>query len=121
MSFNQDIIALTKRNSFFRQVIVTAKYSQVVVMSIPAGTEIGLEKHSVDQLLIVVEGEGEAFLNGERSLVKPNHLVVVPAGTNNNVVNTGSKDLKLFTIYAPAQHKPGIVRKTKDEADNVPE
>lgn len=121
MYFHQDIMELAKKNNNFRQEIVTAKYSQVVLMSVPPGDDIGLEKHSVDQILIFVEGEGEGFLNGERFPVKPYHLVVVPAATNHNFTNTGAHPLKLITIYAPAEHKPGTIRRTKEEAERNPE
>ena len=117
MFFNEDIIKLAKQNTYFRQVLFTTKNSQVVVMSIPPKGEIGEEIHKVDQLLVFVEGEGKAILNDQPSPVSANHLVVVAAGTKHNFVNTGSTDLKLYTIYAPPQHKQGVVDKTKYEAD----
>ena len=117
-NFNEDISTLARKNSFFRQVIVTGKHSQVVLMSIPAGGEIGEETHpAVDQTLIFVEGHGQAIVNGEQSRVGPNSLCFVPAGTRHNFVNTGASDLKLYTIYGPPQHAPGTVHKTKAEAD----
>jgi mannose-6-phosphate isomerase-like protein (cupin superfamily) len=121
MKFHQNIIELTKQNTNFRTVVATGEHSQIVLMSIPPKGEIGLEKHTVDQILIFVEGDGESILNNERSPVKQNHLVFVPAGTMHNFVNTGTRDLKLFTIYAPPEHKSGIVRTTKAEADSIPE
>jgi mannose-6-phosphate isomerase-like protein (cupin superfamily) len=118
VSFNEDIVALAKANTFFREVLSTGPHCQVVVMSIPVGGEIGEEVHeTVDQVLVCVEGEGTAVLAGERSPVTPGHLVHVPAGTLHNLVNAGSRDLRLYTIYAPPQHAPGTVHRTKAEAD----
>lgn len=117
MLFNKNIIDLAKKNTFFRQVLYTTANSQVVLMSIPAGGEIGEEVHKVDQLLFFVAGDGKAILNDEPSEIHPHSLVVVPAGTKHNFINTGSTDLKLFTIYAPPQHRQGVIDKTKKEAD----
>ncbi|MFH1192998.1 MAG: cupin domain-containing protein [Candidatus Jorgensenbacteria bacterium] len=116
MKFHDDIIRLAKENSYFRQVLATGAHSQVVVMSIPPGGDIGEEVHDVDQILVFVAGRGEAVLNGERKPVVENNLVFVPAGTTHNFVNTGSADWKLFTVYAPPEHAPGTVHKTKAEA-----
>jgi mannose-6-phosphate isomerase-like protein (cupin superfamily) len=116
--FNEDILALATENAFFRRVLSTGPHAQVVVMSIPPAGEIGEEVHTdVDQILVFVTGEGAAVLDGERSHVSPGHLVHVPAGTLHNVVNTGSVDLKLYTIYAPPEHAPGTVHRTKAQAD----
>lgn len=117
MEFNADIIQLAKENTFFRKEIATAKYSQVVLMNIKPGGEIGEEVHQQDQILVFVHGEGKSMLNGKESLIKAGQLVLVPAGTKHNFVNTGKEDLKLFTIYAPPEHEPGTVHKTKAEAD----
>ena len=118
MPFNEDILARAKRNSFFREVVSTGPHAQVVVMSIPPGGEIGEEvHHDVDQVLVFVEGEGVAVLEGQRSSVTPGRLVHVPAGTRHNFVNDGSVDLKLYTVYAPPQHAPGSIHRTKAEAD----
>jgi mannose-6-phosphate isomerase-like protein (cupin superfamily) len=118
MAFNVDIVAATKANSFFRQVLSTGPNAQVVVMSIPSGGEIGDEVHEhVDQVLAFVVGEGVAIMDGEESPVGPDHLVHVPAGTRHNVVNRGLRDLRLYTVYAPPQHAPGTIHKTKAEAD----
>lgn len=117
MFFNKNIIELAKSNTYFRQVLYTTERSQVVVMSIPPQGEIGEEIHKVDQILIFVEGEGKAVLNDQPSAFHANHLVVVPAGTKHNFINTGKTDLKLYTIYAPPQHAQGVIDKTKYEAD----
>jgi len=118
MPFNEDILALTERNSYFREVVSTGTHAQVVVMSIPPAGEIGEEVHEdVDQVLVFVEGEGLAILDGVRSPVSPGRLVHVPAGTRHNFVNQGTADLKLYTVYAPPEHAPGTVHRTKADAD----
>jgi mannose-6-phosphate isomerase-like protein (cupin superfamily) len=120
--FHKDIVELAKKNDNYRKVIATGKFSQIVLMSIPPKGEIGSEVHrDVDQILIFVQGNGTAYLNAEQYTLGPNTAVLVPAGTQHNFTNTGADDLKLYTIYAPAEHKPGIVRKTKEEADRIPE
>jgi mannose-6-phosphate isomerase-like protein (cupin superfamily) len=118
MAFNVDIVKRAKANSYFREVLATGPHSQVVVMSIPPGGDIGEEVHDdVDQTLVFVQGEGQAILDGEKSAVAVDRLVHVPAGTRHNFVNTGKVDLRLYTIYAPPEHKPGTIHKTKAEAD----
>jgi len=118
MPFNEDIVKRAKANSYFREVLATGPHSQVVVMSIPPGGDIGEEVHDdVDQTLVFVEGEGQAILDGEKSAVTADRLVHVPAGTRHNFVNTGAVDLRLYTIYAPPEHAPGTIHKTKAEAD----
>ncbi len=122
MAFNENIVALAKKNSSFREVLATGPHAQVVVMSIPPGGEIGEEVHGgVDQVLVFVEGQGEAILDGERSGVGPDRLILVPAGTRHNFVNTGTADLRLYTVYAPPQHAPGTIHLTKAEADAAEE
>jgi mannose-6-phosphate isomerase-like protein (cupin superfamily) len=113
-----DIVALTKTNEAFRREVVTGEHSQVVVMTIPPGGEIGEEVHDgVDQVLVFVEGDGEAIVAGETSPVGPDSLAFVPAGTRHNFRNTGSTALRLFTVYAPPEHAAGTVHQTKAEAD----
>jgi mannose-6-phosphate isomerase-like protein (cupin superfamily) len=114
--FNKDIFALTRENRFFRREILTNEHSQLVLMSVEPGDEIGEETHDVDQVLIFVEGSGDAVLNDQHSPVKAHSLVVVPAGTRHNFINTGAMPLKLFTVYAPPEETPGTVHKTKAEA-----
>lgn len=113
-----DVAARARENEAFRREVVTGEHSQVVLMTIPAGGEIGEEVHDhVDQVLLFVEGRGEAILEGRRSAVGPNVLVMVPAGTRHNFVNTGDQPLRLVTIYSPPEHAPGTVHMTKEEAD----
>src|SRR6185503_14364551 len=113
MAFNVDIVASATANDFFRRVVSTGPNAQVVLMSIPPGGEIGEEVHErVDQVLAFVAGEGVAVMEGEASEVGPDRLVHVPAGVRHNVVNRGSTDLRLYTIYAPPQHAAGTVHRT---------
>jgi mannose-6-phosphate isomerase-like protein (cupin superfamily) len=84
-------------------------------MSIPVGGDIGEEIHDVDQTLVFVAGHGQTIINGQSSDVYPNHLVFVPAGAKHNFKNIGADELKLFTIYAPAEHKQGTIEKDKAE------
>lgn len=119
--FNTDIRAMTQENSFFRKEVLTEEHSQLVLMSVEPGDEIGAETHQVDQVLVFVAGTGEAIVGGERGTVAANSLVVVPAGTLHNFVNTGNEALKLFTIYAPPEEAPGTLHRTKAEADAAEE
>jgi mannose-6-phosphate isomerase-like protein (cupin superfamily) len=97
--FRDDIVARAKRNPFFREVVSTGPHAQVVVMSIPQAGEIGAEVHAdVDQILVIVDDEGVAVLEGARNPVAVGHLVHVPAGRLHNIVNTGRADLKLFKV-----------------------
>ena len=115
--FNEDIAQLTKDNTDFRRVILTEKHSQVVLMSVEPGDDIGEETHEVDQLLVFVLGKGEAVLNGRKSEIEANRMVLVPAGTKHNFINTGRTPLKLYTVYAPPEEPEGLIHKTKAEAE----
>ena len=118
MGFHDDIVALAKQNEDFRREVTTGRHSQVVLMSLAPGDDIGEEVHfEVDQTLVFVSGVGEAILNGEKSRITLNSLYFVPAGTHHNFINTGSTPMKLFTIYAPPEHAPGTVFKTRAEAE----
>lgn len=111
MAFHKDIVKLAQQNDFFRKELVTGKHSQVVLMSVPVGGEIGMEAHRVDQILVFVSGQGQAIVDGETSAVHEGYLVFVPAGVQHNFKNTGSDELKLFTIYAPSEHAVGTLEK----------
>ena len=107
----------TLENENFRKVLYTAVKSQLVVMSLKPGEEIGEESHEVDQFLRFEKGEGKVILDGQESLVSDGSAVVVPAGTIHNVINTSDdKEFKLYTLYSPPQHKDGTVHTTKEEA-----
>jgi mannose-6-phosphate isomerase-like protein (cupin superfamily) len=113
----EDIKKITKENTNFRTVLHTGKNAQIVVMSIPVGGDIGEEVHSnTDQIIFIVDGEGEAVLSGETRRIEEHDTVFVPAGTIHNFKNIGDEDLKLFTVYAPPEHSDGTVHKTKDDA-----
>jgi len=105
-------------NENFRKVLYTAKNSQLVVMSLKPGEEIGAEVHlDTDQFFRIDAGEGKVVINGIDNAVKDGFAMVVPAGANHNVINTSpDKDLKLYTIYSPPHHRDGVVHATKAEA-----
>ena len=115
--YNTNIEKVTKENTDFRRVLYTSKNSQLVLMSIKPGEEIGMEVHGLDQFLRFEQGEGKAVLDGVESSVEDGSAVVVPAGTQHNFINTGDVDLKLYTIYSPPNHKDGVIHKTKEEAE----
>ncbi len=103
----------TRTNTDYRRVVYTAKHSQLVLMSIAPGGEIGEEVHALDQFLRFEEGEGKVILDGVEHSVKDGDAVLVPEGTKHNVINTGPGALKLYTLYAPPNHKDGTVQATK--------
>lgn len=106
----------------FRRVLWTGEHTQLVIMTIPPGGEIGEEVHEEnDQILTFVSGVGEARVSGQTRKVAQGDLVVVPAGRKHNFVNTGPNPLVLYTIYGPADHADGAVHKTKEEADRLEE
>ncbi|MCA1593963.1 MAG: cupin domain-containing protein [Acidobacteria bacterium] len=117
-AYAEDVYRLARENENFRRVLFTTERSQLVLMSIPAGEEIGEETHEgIDQVLAFVAGEGAAVIEGERRPVREGSVVVVPAGTLHNFVAEGSTPLKLYTVYTPPEHPDGTVHRTKQEAD----
>jgi len=106
----------TQENSNFRKVLYTAKNSQLVLMSLKSGEDIGEEVHTLDQFFRVEKGEGKAVLDGVESTITDGSAVVVPAGARHNIINTGSEEMKLYTIYSPPEHKDKVVHATKEEA-----
>jgi mannose-6-phosphate isomerase-like protein (cupin superfamily) len=112
-----DLESLARETDDFRREVRTTERSQIVLMTIPAGEDIGEEVHPEnDQWLGFVDGEAEAVIEGESSPVRAGQLVLVPAGTRHNFVNKGSAPLRLWTLYAPPDHAPGTVHRTKAEA-----
>ncbi|MCL5970774.1 MAG: cupin domain-containing protein [Patescibacteria group bacterium] len=110
----------TKENTYFRQVLETGGNTQIVIMSIPPGGEIGMEVHEKeDQVLYLLEGSGKAILNSEEENFDTGDIVLVRHGTQHNFVNTGATDLKIITTYSPPHHPVGTIHKTKAEADNA--
>ncbi|MFA7395255.1 MAG: cupin domain-containing protein [Candidatus Paceibacterota bacterium] len=115
--FNYDIERETVGNSDFRRVLYTGKHSQLVLMSLKPEEDIGLEVHgNIDQFFRFEEGNGVVTIDGKNYDVKDGSVVIIPAGAEHNVKNTGRGDLKLYTIYSPAEHQDKVVRKTKEEA-----
>ncbi len=112
------IATVAERSDDFRRVLWTGEHTQLVIMTIPPGGEIGEEVHpDSDQILLFVDGAGESALDGRTSPVSAGHLVFVRAGTRHNFVNTGDTPLRIATAYAPPEHAPGTVHRTKAEAD----
>jgi mannose-6-phosphate isomerase-like protein (cupin superfamily) len=116
--FVQNIEELTTKNSNFRQVLYTGKNSQLVLMSLPPNEDIGMEVHTDnDQFFRFESGVGKVIIDGNEYEVSDGFAVVIPAGANHNIINTSAtENLNMYTIYSPAHHKDGIVRKTKAEA-----
>ena len=112
---NIDEIAVT--NDAFRQVLYTAKNCQLVIMALKPKEEIGMEVHKLDQFFRVEEGAGEAVLDGVHTKISAGFAVLVPAGTNHNIINTGSAPMKLYTLYAPPNHRDGVVHHTRADAE----
>lgn len=117
MAFSADINRLAEANTDFRQVLFTTELSQLVLMAVQPGDDVGLETHDLDQVLVFVSGRGESILGNTRGTIGPGTVVVVPAGVEHNFVNQGTEPLKLFTVYAPPEHAHGTVHRTKAEAD----
>ena len=115
--FVQDIESIAVKNEDFRQVLYTAKNCQLVVMALKPKEEIGAEVHKLDQFFRVEKGTGEAVLDGVRTAISEGFAVLVPAGMNHNIINTGSAPLKLYTLYAPPNHRDGVVHSTRAEAE----
>ncbi len=113
-----DIEKQTQENENFRKVIFTGKKSQLVLMSLKPGEDIGEEVHdNVDQFFRFEKGEGKVVIDGKETKIKDDWAVVVPAGSNHNIVNTSKTEkLKLYTIYSPPNHPDGTVHKTRKEA-----
>ena len=112
-----DIEKETLENEFFRKVLYTAKHSQLVVMSIKPGEDIGKEVHHLDQFIRIEAGKAKVILDGEESEVEKDFAFIIPAGTEHNVINESQDtDLKLYTIYSPPEHKDGTIHKTKADA-----
>lgn len=112
-----NIEKLSLENENFRKVLYTDTNTQLVLMSLLSGEEIGEEVHDVDQFLRVERGTGAAILSGVSHDIADGSVVVVPAGTKHNLINTGSVPMKLYTLYMPPHHRDGVVHRTKAEAE----
>lgn len=116
--YADEVNRLAQSNTDFRRVLNTTERSQLVLMAVPPGGEIGTETHEdTDQILAFVEGAGQAVFGSDRRAVRAGDVVVVPAGTRHNFVADAGQALKLYTVYAPPHHRPGTVHKTKADAD----
>src|SRR5512140_3652168 len=107
-----DVKEQAKANTAFRRVLFTAAKSQLVIMSLRPGEDIGSEVHDVDQMLYAVKGEGVAVIDGREEPFEKSAILCIPAGITHNVKNTGEEPMKLFTVYAPPQHAAGTVHQT---------
>ena len=120
--FVDDIESLTLGNADFRRVIYTGKEMQLVLMTIPPGGEIGEEVHEDrDQFFRLEGGQGEVLIDGKTTKVEGDWAIIVPSGARHNVRNTGKEPLKLYTIYAPPEHRDGTVHRTKADAERSEE
>lgn len=121
--FHANIESETTENNNFRKVLFTGNHSQLVLMTLQPGEEIGSEVHNEnDQFFRFEEGEGKVIVESEEVLVKDGDAVVIPSGTKHNVVNMSqSEPLKMYTIYSPAHHPDGTIHATKAEADKAEE
>jgi mannose-6-phosphate isomerase-like protein (cupin superfamily) len=115
--FVQDIESIVVTNNDFRRVLYTAQHCQLVVMSLKPQEEIGAEVHTLDQFFRVEAGTGDAILDGVRTALLPGYAIIVPAGAKHNIINTGSVPLKLYTLYAPPNHRDGVVHHTRADAE----
>lgn len=117
--FNKDMVQLADRNELWQKEVFRDARVQVVLMSIPAGEEIGLETHPADQTTFIVSGEAQVTIDGHNTKAGANHMVVVPKGAEHNIVNKGSGALKLFSVYAPPAEPEGAAFRTKAEAEEA--
>lgn len=116
-AYCEDVRKIAKRNTWFRHVVYTGRFSQLVLMSIPAGEELGDEIHdSSDQIFVVVEGEGDAVLAGKARQANRNDVVFVRAGTRHNIRNTSRDELKLYAICAAPAYAEGTIHRTREDA-----
>lgn len=115
--FIKDIESIVDKNDAFRRVLYTAKNCQLVVMALKRKEDIGEEVHTLDQFFRIEEGTGEAVLDGVHTPISAGFVVLVPAGTKHNIINTGSGPLKVYTLYAPPNHRDGVVHQTRADAE----
>ncbi len=116
--FHDNIEKLTEENENFRQVLYTGQHSQLVLMALKPGENIGMETHpDVDQFFRIEEGEGKAVIDGNEYQISDDDAVIVPAGAEHDVINTSETEtLKLYTVYSPPEHPDGTIHTTKEEA-----
>ncbi len=105
------------KNEYFREVLYTDPRVQLVVMTLKPGEDIGEEVHQLDQFIRVEKGSGQAVLDGVAHDISDGFAVIVPTGVKHNIINGAGEPMKLYTLYAPPNHKPGTIHKTKAEAE----
>lgn len=115
--FIKNIEGLSFDNKNFRKVLYTTKNLQLVVMSLNPNEDIGEEIHNVDQFFRIESGNGEAIINNKSHIIKDGSVVIVPAGTKHNIINSGSSSMKLYTIYSPPHHKDGTIHRNKKDSE----
>lgn len=117
--FHKDIEELTLQNNHFRKVLYTSKHSQLVLMSLRPGEDIGEEVHTGnDQFFRFEKGVGKCIIDGNEYELKDGVAIIIPSGSRHNIINISeTEDLKMYTIYSPAHHKDGVERATKEEAE----
>ena len=115
--FNKDIIKAVETNKSFQKELYLDENCQIVTMMLQPGEDIGEETHDADQTTFFVSGEGQAIVDGRRTAVSENHLIVIPKGSKHNIVNRGDEPLRLFSIYSPPAEEPGVNHKTKADAE----
>lgn len=112
-----DIEKATTENKNFRKVLYTAKNSQLVLMSLRPGEDIGEEVHHLDQFIRIETGTGKAILDGVEHAIEDDYAIVIPAGTRHNIINTSKQsEMKLYSIYSPPEHREGVLHRTKADA-----
>ena len=115
--FTDNIEKLARENTNFRKVLYTAKHSQLVVMHLNPGEEIGMETHGLDQFLRIEEGSGKTILDGVEHAIEDGSAIIVPAGTMHNIINTSAdRPMQLYTVYSPPNHADGTIHATKADA-----
>ena len=115
--FATDIERVTLENDNFRQVLYTAKNCQLVLMNLKPGEDIGEEVHTLDQFFRCEQGTGKAILDGNEYTIENGTVVIVPAGARHNIINGVGSKMKLYTLYAPPNHRDGVIHVTKEEAE----
>ena len=113
-----DIITQTQLNTDYRKVIATGADSQLVLMNLQPGDDIGEEVYGeIDQITVIVDGSGKLEMSGEEGVIEVGDLIFAPAGVKHNIINDSEGELKLYTIYAPPEYEPGSVQEKDDDSE----
>lgn len=115
--FVENIEVMAEKNTTFRTVLYTARHLQLVVMCIPVNGDIGEEVHELDQFLRIESGTGVSTIDGVEHVFERGYGIVVPAGARHNIINTGTNDLKMYTLYGPPNHRDGVVHAIQKSAE----